>query len=82
MTTTHTDRSPRLTPLQWLIVVIAAIGFAFDSYELLMLPLVVRPALSDLLKVAPNSPIINDWAGIIFTRRLSPAASSACSAAT
>jgi hypothetical protein len=66
MTTTHTDSSPRLTPLQWLIVVIAAIGFAFDSYELLMLPLIVRPALSDLLKVAPNSPIINDWAGIIF----------------
>ena len=61
-----TDRSdarpPRLTPLQWLIVVIAAIGFAFDSYELLMLPLIVRPALSELLQVPSTSPLINDWA--------------------
>src|SRR5712692_2280099 len=56
----------RLTPLQWLIVVIAAIGFAFDSYELLMLPLIVRPALGELLHVPPTSPAINDWAGIIF----------------
>ena len=36
----------RLTPLQWLICAIAALGFAFDSYELLMLPLIIRPALS------------------------------------
>jgi len=56
----------RLTPLQWLIVIIAAIGFAFDSYVLLMLPLIVRPALIDLLQVPPNSPLINDWVGIIF----------------
>jgi MFS family permease len=56
----------RLTPLQWVIVVIAAIGFAFDSYELLMLPLIVRPALIDLLQVPSSSPLINDWAGFIF----------------
>jgi MFS family permease len=61
------DETPaRLTPLQWLIAVIAAIGFAFDSYVLLMLPLIVRPALVDLLHVAPNDPVINDWVGIIF----------------
>jgi hypothetical protein len=30
--------STRLTPVQWLICAIAAIGFAFDIYELLMLP--------------------------------------------
>ena len=34
-----------------LIAVIAAIGFAFDSYELLMLPLIVRPALMEMLRV-------------------------------
>src|SRR5215471_4440318 len=56
----------RLTLVQWAIAIIAAIGFAFDSYELLMLPLIVRPALSELLHVPPNSPLINDWAGIIF----------------
>ena len=61
------DEKPApLTPLQWLIAIIAAIGFAFDSYVLLMLPLIVRPALIDLLHVAPNDPVINDWGGIIF----------------
>lgn len=55
-----------LTMIQWLIVIIAAIGFAFDSYELLMLPLIVRPALIELLHVAPTSPAINDWVGILF----------------
>ena len=49
----------RLTTLQWLII-IAAIGFAFDSYELLMLPLIARPALAELLRVPPNSPLVND----------------------
>jgi len=67
MTTATVDgHAPRLTPLQWLIVIIAAIGFAFDSYELLMLPLIVRPALSELLRVPTTSPLINDWAGILF----------------
>ncbi len=56
----------RLTGVQWLICVIAALGFAFDSYELLMLPLIVRPALVGLLGVAPTSPLINEWVGIVF----------------
>jgi MFS family permease len=60
------DAHRGLTPLQWVIAIIAAIGFAFDSYELLMLPLIVRPALIELLHVPPTSPAINDWVGIIF----------------
>jgi hypothetical protein len=52
-----------MTPVQWLIVSIAALGFAFDSYELLMLPLIVRPALAELLGVAPNSLAVNEWVG-------------------
>ena len=44
-----TARTTRLTPVQWGICVIAAIGFAFDTYELLMLPLIVRPALTELI---------------------------------
>jgi MFS family permease len=55
MVTTRGETAVSLTPLQWLICAVAAIGFAFDSYELLMLPLIVRPALADLLGVAPNS---------------------------
>jgi MFS family permease len=60
------ESASRLTPLQWLIAIIAAIGFAFDSYVLLVLPLIVRPALIELLQVPPNSPVLNDWVGIIF----------------
>src|SRR2546427_8877614 len=67
MSTIQPDaRATRLTPLQWLIIIISAIGFAFDSYVLLMLPLIVRPALTELLHVPPSSPLINDWAGLIF----------------
>ena len=50
----------------WLIAVIAAIGFAFDTYELLMLPLIVRPALMELLKVPATDPAINQWVGYLF----------------
>jgi hypothetical protein len=46
----------RLTPTQWLICIIAVIGFAFDIYEILMLPLIVRPALLELTGAAPGSP--------------------------
>src|SRR5437899_11993777 len=67
MAATQSDApAARLTPLQWLIILIAAIWFAFDSYVLLMLPLIVRPALIELLHVPPSSPAINDWAGLIF----------------
>jgi MFS family permease len=55
----------RLTTVQWLICGIAALGFAFDSYELLMLPLIVRPALAELLQVAPNSLAVNEWVGTL-----------------
>ena len=66
MPTSHAGPVARpLTPIQWLICAIAAIGFAFDSYELLMLPLIVRPALADLLGVAPNSLEVNEWVGTI-----------------
>jgi MFS family permease len=58
-------RSP-LTPTEWTICAIAALGFAFDSYELLMLPIIVRPALADLLHVPVTSPLINEWVGILF----------------
>src|SRR5262245_15610785 len=58
--------APRLTPVQWLIVTIAAIGFAFDSYELLMAPLVVGPALVNLLGVPATNQAVNDWVGILF----------------
>lgn len=47
-THSHTVAGPRLNRTAWLICVIAAIGFAFDIYELLMLPLIIKPALAAL----------------------------------
>jgi MFS family permease len=37
-----------LNSTQWLICAIAAIGFAFDIYELLMLPLIIKPTIAAL----------------------------------
>jgi MFS family permease len=56
----------RLTPVQWLICTIASIGFAFDIYEILMLPLIVRPALLELTGAAPGSPEFQMWVGRLF----------------
>ena len=60
------DSGARLTPVQWLICAIAAIGFAFDIYEILMLPLIVRPALLELTGAAPGSPQFQMWVGRLF----------------
>ena len=55
-----------LTPVQWLICIIASIGFAFDIYELLMLPLILRHALMDLGGIAPGTPEFGKWLGLLF----------------
>src|SRR5262245_22254254 len=63
--------SPRVVAL---IVVIAAIGFAFDTYELLMLPLIIKPALATLGGAGPDgapllipgSPQYIHWARMLF----------------
>ena len=57
---------PTLTRTQWLICFVAALGFAFDIYELLMLPLIVRPALLELAEVRPGTPEFNYWVGLLF----------------
>jgi MFS family permease len=58
--------APRLTPQQWVICFVAALGFAFDIYELLMLPLIVGPALTELIGATPGSPEFNTWVGRLF----------------
>ena len=55
------ETTSRLTSVQWLICVIAAIGFAFDTYELLMLPLIVRPAIEQLGGFAFGTPGFTRW---------------------
>lgn len=57
----------RLTPLiRTLVLTAAAIGFLFDTYELLMLPLIGGPALSELLGVPPSNPAVREWVGYIL----------------
>lgn len=56
----------QLTRTQWLICFVAALGFAFDIYELLMLPLIVRPALLELADVRPGTPEFNQYIGMLF----------------
>src|SRR6476659_3032860 len=62
---TTADPGPRASTAT-LIAIIAAIGFAFDSYELLMLPLIVRPALMEVLRVPGTDPAINQWVCYLF----------------
>src|SRR6516162_8908 len=50
----------------WLVMIVAAIGFLFDTYELLMTPLVLAPALSELLHVPPNHPEVTAWVGRVL----------------
>lgn len=47
----------------WLIIIIASIGFLFDTYELLMTPLVAAPAIAELLQVPLNNPLVTAWVG-------------------
>lgn len=66
-----TDSSPvrshaPLTAIQWTICATASLGFAFDIYALLMLPLIVRPALMELGRFKPGTPDFNFWAGMLF----------------
>lgn len=64
----------RLGLVEWLICTIATIGFAFDIYELLMLPLIIKPALASLGGLGPNgvallvpgSPEYVQWARALF----------------
>jgi MFS family permease len=63
--------SQRLTPVQWTVCLIAAIGFAFDTYELLMLPLVIRPALLEMgipvmLADGTANPAFKTWVSLLF----------------
>ena len=58
--------APRMTQVQWLICIIASIGFAFDTYELLMLPLIVRPALEQLGGLQFGTPEFARWRDFMF----------------
>lgn len=46
-----------------LVLIVAAIGFLFDTYELLMFPVIGAQALAQLLQVPPTDNLVRLWAG-------------------
>ena len=56
----------RLPAVQWIVFAIASIGLAFDMYELLMMPLIVRPILNDLAHLKPGTVGFNFWVGLLL----------------
>jgi hypothetical protein len=58
--------SSRLTVTQWLIVSLAAIGFAFDIYELLMMQFIIKDLIVELTGYTPGSPGFNKWGAVLF----------------
>jgi len=58
------DAVPPLRRYQvWLVLIVASVGFLFDTYELLMMPVIAGPAISELLGVPPNNPEVRAWIG-------------------
>jgi MFS family permease len=60
------EKDKPLTFVEWVIVILASLGFAFDTYELLMLPLVLRPAIESLGGYKFGSPEFAMWRDLMF----------------
>ncbi len=55
-----------MSATEWLICAVACVGFAFDTYTLLVLTLIVRPALNEMLPPNSGPAVVNQWIGILF----------------
>ena len=60
------EQEKPLTSVEWIIVILASIGFAFDTYELLMLPLVLPPAIQALGGYRFGTPEFGMWRDLMF----------------
>lgn len=58
--------SSRLTVTQWLIVSLAAIGFAFDIYELLMMQFIIKDLIVELTGHKPGTDGFRFWGSVLF----------------
>ena len=52
--------------VKWTICIVAAMGFLFDIYVVLVGPLILQPALIELGHLKPGTPEYRDWAGYLF----------------
>jgi MFS family permease len=57
---------PLSATVKWIIVAMAALGFLFDIYEVLVAPLTIQPALLELGNLSPGTPEYRDWASYLF----------------
>ncbi len=48
---------------EWLVITIASLGFLFDTYQLLMTPLVGPQAIAEMLKVPLSNQAVSEWMG-------------------
>jgi MFS family permease len=56
------EPKPISNAIKWTICAVAALGFLFDIYEILVAPLVVQPALLDLGGLRLGTPAYRSWA--------------------
>src|SRR5271155_2548309 len=54
------------TAVKWIICAVAAIGFLFDIYSVLVGPLILRPALEELGHLRIGTPEYTNWAANLF----------------
>lgn len=66
METTANARAAPLSRIQWLILITAGIGFAFDMYEMVVQAIVLRPVLMELGPYQPGTAAFNHWAGLML----------------
>lgn len=66
METTAIVSAAPLSRTQWLILVTAGVGFAFDMYEMVVQAIVLRPVLMELGPYQPGTATFNHWAGIML----------------
>ena len=57
---------PISNAVKWTICAVAAMGFLFDIYVVLVGPLILQPALTELGHFKPGTPEYRDWAGYLF----------------
>ena len=58
--------APRLTPLQGLICGLAAIGFCFDIYVILVMPPILRDVVTELTGNAFGTPGYKTWTNLLL----------------
>jgi MFS family permease len=56
----------RANVVKWTICAVAAMGFLFDIYVVLVGPLIVQPALAELGGLTPGTAAYRSWAGRLF----------------